>query len=151
MNNKQYMITGLLLLLLTSCKTPVERWLDGMVDFKQVKGKELIIQAARLKAKIEDTTMLNYKVRIYLGHAAQENSAADGSINFNYHVDSAFYVRVAGSKAQPVMIQPVNNGISGCYEYLLMMDINKFNRLKKLQLVYQDKFIDGKQYTINLN
>jgi hypothetical protein len=144
-------IPVLLILILFSCKSPTERWLNSLAGFKETKDHALTLQAARIKTVIEDTTALNYKVRIYLTSKTAEGRGYDQSLNFNYHMDSCFTVRAEGSDAIPVIIQPVNNGIAHCYEYLLSLEISKAIRLKKLQLVYQDKFIDGKQYIINLN
>ncbi|MFI5160461.1 MAG: hypothetical protein ACHQHN_04250 [Sphingobacteriales bacterium] len=135
---------------LSSCKSPMQRWLDSMTDFAEVKGNAYKIQAARITTGIEDTTTLNYKVRIYLGKAVT-SKGYDESVNFYYHMDSCFLVRTMGGNELPVLVQPVNNGISGCYEYLVSMDISKAMRLKKLELIYQDKFIDGKRYILNLN
>lgn len=145
--------TGIILLLLTlaSCRTPTEKWLDGMSDHQSVKGKALIMEIMKVKPPKMDTTALTYKIRIYPGKEWTETNSGRQKNGLFYGMDSCFTLRTAAASYSPDMVEPVNNGIKGCYEYLLSFGIAKAMKYRQLQLVYTDRFIDGKPYQIILN
>ncbi|MDO3628865.1 hypothetical protein [Mucilaginibacter sp. BT774] len=145
--------TGIVLLLLTlaSCHTPTEKWLDGMSDYQSVKGKSLTLEIMKIKPVKEDTTAITYKIRLYPGKEWMENYTGHQKTGLFYSMDSCFVLRTATASYSPDMVQPVNNGIAGCYEYLLSFGIVKAMKHRQLQLVYTDKYIDGKPYQIILN
>jgi hypothetical protein len=135
-----------------SCKSATQRWMDSMVEFKEINGKALSLQVMKMAADGSDTTSFAYKIRIYPAKTAIENYANAGQpLDFYYRMDSCFYLRQGAVNISPVIVEPVNNGIANCYEYLLYFNINKTIKLKHLDLVYADKFIDGKQYALGLN
>lgn len=141
----------LLLFLLASCHTATEKWLNGMPDYQSLKGKSLSIEIMKIKPAKEDTTALTYKIRIYPGKEWTENNSAQQKNGLFYGMDSCFTLRTPIASYSPDMIQPVNNGIAGCYEYLVSFGIVKAMKYRQLQLVYNDRFIDGKPYQIILN
>lgn len=141
----------LLTLILASCRTPTEKWLDGMSDFQSVKGKSLTMEIMKIKPAKEDTTALTYKIRLYPNKEWTENNSGRQKNGFFYGMDSCFTLRTATASYNPDMVQPVNNGIAGCYEYLLSFGVVKAMKGRRLQLGYTDKYIDGKSYQITLN
>lgn len=147
----KYLFLILMLTAVYSCRSATERWVDGMADFRETGNKDLELQIARLKKQTRDTVALDYKVRIYLHGKAAENKGYDAGVDFYYHMDSCFSVKAGTREFLPVIVQPVNNGIANCYEYLLSFRVDQAIRLRSLQLVYRDRFIDGKKYVLNLN
>ena len=141
----------LLLLILASCRTPTEKWLKSMSDYQSVKGKSLTMEIMKIKPAKEDTTSLTYKVRLYPDKEWLENNSGKQKNGLFYGMDSCFILRTPIASYSPDMIQPVNNGIAGCYEYLLSFSIVKAMKYSQLQLVYADRYIDGKPYQIVLN
>ncbi|WP_439697093.1 hypothetical protein ACFGVS_01025 [Mucilaginibacter sp. AW1-7] len=142
----------LIIVTFTACKTPTERWLAGMEDFREVRSATLSLQALRMKESARDTAELNYKVRIYpsrawLGANSRNGRAAD----FYYHMDSAFTVKYGNQTMQPQLVQPVANGLSTCFEYLVTIAVTPGLKMKTLSILYRDRFIDGKTYEMNLN
>jgi hypothetical protein len=151
MTTTKYLLLLSMLTIIYSCRTATERWVDGMADFRETGNKDLNLQVARLKKQIRDTVALDYKVRIYLHGKATEARGYDANLNFYYHMDSCFSVKADGREFLPVIVQPVNNGIANCYEYLLSFRVDPAIRLRTLEFVYRDRFVDGKKYELNLN
>ena len=144
----KYSLFILLMALACSCKTPTERWLDRLPEYKEVHSKDLSFQALKMKT-ISDTASFYYRVRIT--PSAKNSPAYSDQVNLYYRMDSAFYLKAGAQTIKPVMVEAVPNGIKGCYEYLLSFDINKKMQSTPVDLVYQDQFIDRKPYTISLN
>ncbi|QEC62542.1 hypothetical protein [Mucilaginibacter ginsenosidivorans] len=69
----------------------------------------------------------------------------------SYQMDSCFLLRQGKHDFAPALFEPVNNGVAGCFEYLLSFDLVKDMQAGRLQLVYRDRFISGKPYTLNLH
>ena len=141
----------MLLLILVSCHTPTKKWLDSMPDYQSLKGKTLSMEIMKVKPAKEDTTELTYKIRIYPGKQWTENNNGRQKNGLFYGMDSCFTLHTSIASYNPDMIQPVNNGIAGCYEYLVSFEIVKAMKYRQLQLLYNDRFIDGKPYHIVLN
>lgn len=145
---------GILLIaavMLFSCQSPVERWLDHLAAFKETTSKTLSVQAMKMNAAPNDTNSFSYQVRIYPAKAWLEDNAQSQNINFFYHMDSCFSLKAGAKGFPPAIVQPVSNGISGCYEYLLSFNLEPSIKGRKIELVYQDKFIDGRKYSLQLN
>lgn len=141
----------LLTLLLASCKTATEKWLAGMTQFKELNDKSLSMQIMKMSSKAIDTSSFGYQVRIYPSKSWIEGQGREQSVNFLYHMDSCFTIQAGNASISPVMVQPISNGIANCYEYMLYFNVEKAIRLKNVELVYKDRFIDGKQYALKLN
>lgn len=141
----KYPLFFLLIMLVCSCRSATERWLNSMPDYKEVRSGNLSFQMLRMK-NAGDTTALNCRVRI--------TPSANYSLNpvdFYYKMDSCFYLKAGTKIFKPTIVEAVPNGIKGCFEYLLSFDISQPMKLMPVQLVYQDKYIDGKPYIILLN
>jgi hypothetical protein len=142
----------LILITLPACKTPTERWLGGLEEFKEIKSGTLSLQALRMKSAANDTTELNYKVRIYPSRSwLANNRSAASTRDFYYRMDSAFTLKYGSQTMRPQLVQPVANGLSNCFEYLISIEITPEIKMKHISILYRDKFIDGRQYTMDLN
>jgi hypothetical protein len=146
--NLRYLLFILLVILSCSCKSPAERWLDRLPDYKQVHSKELSLQLLKMKIA-GDTSAFYYRVRIT--PSANNKTLSGDQVNFYYAMDSCFYLKAGEQVFKPSIVQAVPNGIKGCFEYLLSFNISKPMLFTPVNLVYQDKFIDGKVYSISLN
>lgn len=110
------------------------------------------MQALRVRPATDDTTELSYKVRIYPSKSwLANNHSTESTGNFYYRMDSAFTMKYGSQTMRPQLVQPVANGLSNCFEYLISMEITPGIKMKHISILYQDKFIDGKQYTMDLN
>jgi hypothetical protein len=138
-------------LLFVSCRSRTEKWLDGMADFKSRTAKSLSLQLLKNKQARRDTTALTYQVRIYPAKDWVENRSASQQTGLFYGMDSCFSLRCRQRSYMPVMVQPLNNGIAGSFEYLVSFDLGPALKWQQLQLVYRDRFIDGKEYVFDLN
>lgn len=141
----------LTLFVLQSCKTATERWLAKMTDFKELDDKTLSLQVMKMRPQQADTNSFGYQVRIYPSETWLEARGIGASIDFFYHMGSCFSIRAGTSSVSPVIVQPVSNGIANCYEYLLYFNAEKSIKLKHIELVYDDRFINRKQYILKLN
>ncbi|MBS1525839.1 MAG: hypothetical protein JST19_09345 [Bacteroidetes bacterium] len=139
------------LFVLQSCKTATERWLGGLTNFKELDDNALSLQVMKMQLQPTDTTSFGYQVRIYPSKTWLENQGPGQAVDFLYHTDSSFCIRAGKACISPVIVQPVNNGIANCYEYLLYFHVEKEIRLKNIELVYADRFINKKQYALKLN
>lgn len=133
------------------CKSPARRWLDQLATFRETSGAMLTIRVMKMQAIPGDTSTFSYQVRISPSKSWLENNGQSQNINFFYHMDSCFSVLSGSRRFPPAILQPVSNGLSGCYEYLLSFNLEPAIKGHNVKLVYQDKFIDGKKYSLQLN
>lgn len=138
-------------LLLLSCNSATQNWLTGLVDFKDLQAKSFYLEISKIKPAPADTTSLNYKIRIYPSKEWVEGQTSEGKTRLNYGMDSCFSLQTGKLNVKPSYFQPVNNGIVNCFEYMVSFEISNSIRYKRVQLVYHDKVIDGKQYILELN
>lgn len=138
------------LLAMAACKTPQQKWLDSLTEYKAVKSKSMTLEIMKMADK-NDTTVLNYKVRLYPAKEWLETRTADAVNNLNYRMDSCFMIKAGSLKHDPVFVQPVVNGIKNCFEYLVSFEMDSTVKMKTLKLVYKDKYIDGHTYFFDLN
>jgi len=139
-----------LLLAAMSCKTPKEKWLDGLTGYKEIKSKSMVLQLMRMERK-NDTSVLDYKVRIYPAKSWTEQAGPVDINHLNYQVDSCFSLKAGKAAHSPAFVQPVASGVTGCFEYLVSFALDSTVKMKTLQLVYTDKYIDGHTYSLDLN
>jgi hypothetical protein len=143
------LLIGLLMLVFCSCKTPAQKWLDNLTSFQRVSDGEMTIEA--LKAKTTDTTTITYNIRIYPSKQWLDNKTEQMSVQFSYGMDSCFYLNTGGLNYKPGMVQPIANGLTDCFEYLVSFDLGSAIKAGQVGLVYQDKYINRKRYTLQLN
>jgi hypothetical protein len=147
---KQVSLMIILIWCITGCKTPTESWLDSLSEFKQVDGKLCSMQIMKMDVK-KDTTVLNYKVRIYPSKKWMSENEAQGMDLFSYRMDSCFYLQTGKLQRKPLFVMPVANGVKGSFEYLLSFGLDNSIKMRPLQLVYVDKYIDMDICTLDLN
>lgn len=140
----------LVALLAISCKTPTERWLSGLAEYSQLQSASIKMEVMKMDTK-NDTTILNYRVRIYPDKKWLENNPRNLVSEMNYETDSCFFIKAGGAKCSPGFVQPVANGIKGCYEYLISFNVDNKLKMRSLNLVYTDKYIDRQTHTLNLD
>jgi hypothetical protein len=139
------------LFLLASCKSPAEKWLDSMADYKAVHGKELTLEIRKVKPRQADTSAITYSVRLFPGKAWLEENGTKQMERLSYGMDSCFSLHTAAAAYGPDIVQPINNGVKGCYEYLVSFNVVKTMKYRPMELVYTDRFIDKKLYRLALN
>lgn len=135
---------------LSACKTPGQKWLDGLAAYQEVRSRSMTLEIMKMADK-NDTVVLNYKVRIYPAKQWLANRPAGAVNDLNYRMDSCFAVRAGSVKQPAVFVQPVANGVKDCFEYLVSFEMGNAMKMKTLQLVYTDKYIDGHTYFLDLN
>jgi len=139
------------LLVMASCTNVTERWLNGMANFRELHSPALSLEVMKIKPQPEDTTTLMYTIRLFPAKEWVTGHAAGLNVQLRYGMDSCFSLRSGHAHVNANFIQPVNNGLANCYEYLVSFPVTKAIKAKKVQLVYQDKFIDEKEYRLQLN
>lgn len=142
---------ALLTLWLASCRNRTEQWQDSLADVRELRAGSLAVVLMKVWPAAGDTASLTYKIRIYPAKQWIEDHTSDQKNGLFYHMDSCFSIRAGKASFNATMVQPVNNGIANCFEYLLLFDIDPAMKNARLSLVYKDKFIDGKPYILNLN
>ena len=147
-SNIRYPLFILLLSLICSCKSPAERWLERLPAYKETHSKELSFQLLKMRIA-GDTSSFYYRARITPSPKGKELSG--NQVDFYYAMDSCFYLKAGAQVFKPSIVQAVPNGIKGCFEYLLSFNIRKPMLSLPVNLIYQDKFTDGKMYSISLN
>jgi hypothetical protein len=140
-----------LMLALTACKTPTQRWLDGLEDQVRAGDQALTLEARRIPPRDGDTSTVTYRVRLYPAKDWLGTRGAAGTNELNYHTDSCFLLRQGKHDFAPALFEPVSNGRPGCFEYLLSFDLDRAMQAGRLQLVYRDRFISGKPYSLILH
>jgi hypothetical protein len=116
--------------------------------FKQANDKDLTIQLTKLPKVSNDEQIISYKVRLLPVKTIMETKSYNEKNNLWYKMDSCFYFETGSRKIYPQLVQPVANGISGSYEYLLQFDEDTALKKDSLDMVYADRYINRKKYTI---
>jgi hypothetical protein len=147
---RKIMMPLLFLLFVAACKSPSEKWRDSLSGYGQLKDQNLQLEAMKMDSP-SDSTVLNYKVRLYPSKLWLEAHGNGAATHFDYGVDSCFTVSTGMGRYRPVFVQPVANGIKNCYEYLISFKADQTIKMKPLWLVYADKYIADDKYTLDLN
>jgi len=116
--------------------------------FSQATVIDLTIQLTKLSKVNKDEQMISYKVRLVPVKTIMETKSYNEKNNLWYKMDSCFYFETGSRKIYPQLVQPVANGISGSYEYLLQFDEDTALKKDSLDMVYADKYINRKKYKI---
>lgn len=67
--------------------------------------------------------------------------------SLNYHADSCFYLLKDNKKINPEFVEPVINGISGSFEFLIGFNNQNLSQ-KEFTMIYQDQIINKKKYLV---
>jgi hypothetical protein len=131
------------LVMLASCRrsTPA---------FYEIKDKELTIQAMDIKATADDDETISYKVRLIPEKRIMEGMHEEEKNKLYYKMDSCFYMNDGKQKNYAALVQPIANGVSGSYEYLLQFETGKNFKADTIDLIYQDRYINHKIYGLKM-
>jgi len=139
---------GLIVLFCFSCRNRTEKWLDSLSSFERAGDEQLTVEA--LKPAGRDTTAVLYNVRIYPSKTWLDHKNEQATVRFNYAMDSCFYLSAGGLTYKANVVQPVANGLTNCFEYLVSFDLDPAMETGKASLIYQDKYINNQRYTLAL-
>lgn len=110
--------------------------------------KDMSVQLIRLDNNGGNDGGLSYKVRLIPDKKLLQGKGREERNKLLFKMDSCFYLVNGVQKIYASMVQPVANGVGDTYEYLLVFD-EKLNP-DSLTMVYQDKYISQKSYTLKL-
>jgi hypothetical protein len=118
--------------------------------FREVKDRDLTIQVMQLKDAEDDHT-ISYKARLLPDKKLLESKSKDEKQALYYTMDSCFYINTGNTKIYAALVQPIANGVSGSYEYLLQFEKDKDLKTDTIALVYQDRYINKKTYSLKMS
>jgi len=123
---------------------------DRKSHIDQDKHDGLMVQVIKMPAEANDGGIINFSTRLI----PDKNTMADLNQNLrtglSYRMDSCFYLLNGTHKTYPNIVQPIANGVSSDFGYLLSFDAVDLKKAK-WQLTYQDKYLNHKIYHIVLN
>jgi len=130
------------LIILASCG-------HGNSSFSEIKDHDLTIQVMQLKD--DGDSIITYKARLTPDKQLLETKSKDEKQALYYTMDSCFYINKGNIKIYAALVQPIANGVSGSYEYMLQFEKDKKLNTDSINLVYQDKYINRKTYSLKMN
>jgi len=107
------------------------------------------MQVKALKNASGDGASLDYAVRLLPGKALEATLDGKTKTALCYGMDSCFYLLAGGQKVYSAIVQPIANGVSGSFEYMLSFVVDDLKG-GKWSLVYQDRYLNHKKYTLSL-
>jgi hypothetical protein len=113
----------------------------------EVKNKDITIQFIQLKAEDGDS-MLTYKARVIPDKKLMTEINRSEKNNLLYRMDSCFYISNGSYKIYASMVQPIANGVSGTFEYLLEFGVSNADKKDSINLVYHDRYINQQTYKV---
>ncbi|MDB5123555.1 MAG: hypothetical protein JWP94_1684 [Mucilaginibacter sp.] len=116
---------------------------------KAFKRDGLAIEIARIAGEPGAASGLNYSARLIPDKKLADTKDKELTSALWYRMDSCFYLQQGGKKVFASIIQPIANGVAGSYEYFLSFDISQAEE-SKWHLIYQDKYLNQKKYSLNL-
>ena len=112
---------------------------------KEIKLKGLTIQLRTLPDAAGDGSA-SYAARLIPDKALLKEKGGDIKSALMYRMDSCFYMRSGGKTVYAALVQPVANGLTGIFEYLVTFDKNEAGRPNST-LIYQDKYLNKARYS----
>lgn len=138
----------MLIPLLASCAGGTRHWASGVKDEAETGDSLLTVQAAKLPYDKNDSASVNFRVRISINTDTLNYKRSAESMM--YRMDSCFYLQANGKKYYPQLTQAVASGVNKRFEYLVSFDSKTLLPLQKVNMVYQDRYLDHKTYTLLL-
>jgi len=129
-------------LILSACK-------KKSPQVKEVKDKDLTMQVRVLENTAGSTSSLDYAIRLIPGKTLDATLDNKTKTALCYGMDSCFYLLADNKKVYSNIVQPIANGVSGSYEYMLSFESTDLKSGKR-SLVYQDRYLNHKKYTLSL-
>lgn len=145
-NNKYYpylLLAIVGVLLLGACS-------PGRPKVVELKENGLTLQLLKMPVDPGENKEINYSVRLIPEKALLESKDQLAKTALWYRMDSCFYVMAGQKKVYASIVQPIANGVMGRFEYLLSFEISDLETAN-WHMVYQDKYLNQKKYTMNLH
>ena len=112
----------------------------------QTGDSSLTVQVMRLPA--DDKATVSYKVRLITSKSLLEGKTTEQKNAMWYKMDSCFYLQQGTGKIYAALVQPVANGVSNTYEYLVEFDNDKEIVDDNVAMVYDDKYLNRRKYIV---
>jgi len=129
-----------LLLGLAACGKKVDRSATG--------DKDLQLQVSQIIDNSSESE-ISLKVRIIPSAKMLASLAKEDNIKLQFDMDSCFYELNKKKAKYPAMVQNINNGQKGNYEYLVAFEPDK-NMGDSLSFFYKDRFLNKKLYSVKI-
>ncbi|PJJ79986.1 hypothetical protein [Mucilaginibacter auburnensis] len=117
--------------------------------FEEVKGSKLVVQVKNMNSGADDTE-ISYQVKILPERSLTEKLSPEQKNNLWYKMDSCFYIQTEKIKVTPNLVQPIANGQSGNYEFMLSFPADSAIN-DASTLVYKDKYLNKETYNFKVN
>lgn len=130
----------IMLLGLAACGKRADRSLTG--------DNDLQLQVSQIIDK-NDAGEISLKVRLIPSRRLAASVGKENNLKLQFSMDSCFYEMSGAKTKYPVMVQNVNNGQKGNYEYLVAFEPDK-NKRDSLFFFYKDRFLDKKTYNVKI-
>lgn len=118
--------------------------------FMEAKDADLTVQIMAMDDSSNDQHSISYRARLIPDKQLMEGKTREEKNALYYQMDSCFYFTVGGVKTYAALVQPIANGVSGSYEYLLQFEKPKLLNTDTMSFVYQDKYINKKTYDVRM-
>jgi hypothetical protein len=135
------LICFVLFTILISCK--------HQSSIKELTIKGLTIQIKKMENEPGDLTSVVYAARLIPAKTIQKESDTSKT-KLWYKMDSCFYIQNGKEKIYASLVQPIANGISGSFEYMLSFDSQDDGFKRDKILVYQDRYLNHIKYAIGI-
>lgn len=143
-------ILSLLVVAFVACTSASEKGFNALLNTGHAGDKTLQISIAKLPFKV-DTSTLSYRIRLMPTAQATVTENAKIKEKMLYNMDSCFYLYAGGRVIYPQACESINGGIPNTYEYLVSFDMQPAIKKQKIELTYQDKYINHQKYILPLN
>jgi hypothetical protein len=95
-----------------------------------------------------DPQAVTYKARLIPDKSLLDQKNAVSKSAMIYKMDSCFYLQSRTKKIYASLVQPIANGVSGTYEYLIEFETPISTGY---DFIYQDRYLNQKKYSLALN
>lgn len=117
---------------------------------REIKDEILTVQVKKIDNREQDQHLQAFAVRLSPGKDAASTLNAQAKTALWYGMDSCFYVVDRGKKVYSTIVQPIANGVTDNFEYMLSFEITDL-KAGNWNLIYADKYISHKKYIIDLS
>ena len=117
---------------------------------KRVKDSDMVMESVQLKSKDANTGTLDYAVRIIPDKKLLADKDRSFKSSLWYSMDSCFYLMDGQRKIYSAIVQPIANGVAGTFEYMLSFNEDDL-KTGNWNLIYDDRYLNHKKYTLNLH
>jgi|SRR6185437_5505588 len=115
--------------------------------YSENKSDGLTVQATEIPAGASETGVVNYSARLIPDNALSAAKNGETKTALWYSMDSCFYLQAGNKKIYANLTQPIANGVTGTFEYLLSFEITRQSDVQ-YSLIYQDKYLNHKKYEL---